>query len=57
LFAANPLGQKDLSGGKAVLNYGLDAGQSVTFRHRVEVTSGTPTAEAIESEWKAWAQP
>jgi len=57
LFAANPLGQKDLSGGKVVLNYGLDAGQSVTFRHRVEVTSGTPTAEAIESEWKAWAQP
>jgi hypothetical protein len=57
LFAANPLGQKDLSGGKDVLNYGLEAGQSVTFRHRVEVTSGTPTAEVIESEWKAWAQP
>ena len=57
LFAANPLGQKALSNGKDVLNFALDAGQSVTFRHRVEVTSGTPTAEVIESEWKAWAQP
>ena len=57
LFAANPLGQKELSGGKDVLNFAPRAGQSVTFRHRVEVTSGTPTAEVIESEWKAWAQP
>jgi Family of unknown function (DUF6807) len=56
LFAANPLGQKDLSAGKDVLNYALDAGQTVTFRHRIEITSGTPTAEDVEAAWKRWAQ-
>jgi Family of unknown function (DUF6807) len=55
LFAANPLGQKDLSGGTKVLNYGLDAGQTVTFRHRIEIVDGAPTAEAIEADWKRWA--
>ncbi|HET6568826.1 MAG TPA: PmoA family protein, partial [Rhodothermales bacterium] len=35
LFAANPLGQKQLSGGKDELNYALPAGQSTTFRHRI----------------------
>ncbi len=56
LFAANPLGQKDLSAGKDVLNYALDAGQAVTFRHRIEITSGTPTAGDVEASWKRWAQ-
>jgi hypothetical protein len=56
LFAANPLGQKDLSGGKEVLNYALDAGQTVTFRHRIEITSGTPTAVDIDAAWKRWAR-
>ena len=56
LFAANPLGQKDLSGGKDVLNYALDAGQSVTFRYRVEITSGAPSADEVEAAWKRFAK-
>ena len=56
LFAANPLGQKDLSAGKDVLNYALDSGQTVTFRHRIEITSGAPTAADVEASWKRWAQ-
>jgi Family of unknown function (DUF6807) len=56
LFAANPLGQKDLSAGKDVLNYALDAGQTVTFRHRIEIITGTSTAEDVEAAWKRWAQ-
>ena len=56
LFAANPLGQKDLSAGKDVLSYALDAGQTVTFRHRIEIITGTPTAEDVEAAWKRWAQ-
>jgi hypothetical protein len=41
LFAANPLGQKELSGGKDILNYHLPAGQSVTFRYKVLIQSGS----------------
>jgi hypothetical protein len=56
LFAANPLGQKELSAGKDVLNYALDAGQTVTFRHRIEIMTGTPSASDVEAAWKRWAQ-
>jgi Methane oxygenase PmoA len=56
LFAANPLGQKDLSGGKDVLDYALEAGQTVTFRHRIVITSGRSTAGDVEAAWKQWAQ-
>lgn len=41
LFAANPLGQHEFSGGKEVLNYKLSAGQSVTFRYKVLINSGS----------------
>lgn len=41
LFAANPFGQKELSGGKDVLNYKLPAGQSVTIRYKVLIHSGS----------------
>jgi Methane oxygenase PmoA len=56
LFAANPLGQKDLSAGKDVLDYALDAGQTVTFRHRIEVISGTPSAGDVNASWKRWVR-
>lgn len=39
LFAANPLGQKALSGGKDELNFSLKKGESVTFRYRTVVSS------------------
>jgi hypothetical protein len=41
LFAANPLGQKEFSKGKEVLDYKLPAGKSVTFRYKVLVHSGS----------------
>lgn len=46
LFAANPLGQKDLSGGKDELNFGLKARESVTFRYKILVFSGENPSES-----------
>ncbi len=40
LFAANPLGWKDFTKGKKHLNFKIPAGQSVTFRYRVIISSG-----------------
>lgn len=40
LFAANPLGQKQMSNGKEELNFSLPAGKSVTFKHRIFISSG-----------------
>lgn len=40
LFSANPFGAKDFTGGKEELNYTLTAGQSLTFRYRIIVSSG-----------------
>lgn len=40
LFAANPLGQQPMSGGKTALNFRLPAGASVTFKHRILINTG-----------------
>lgn len=56
LFAANPLGQKELSEGKDVLGFALGPNETVTFRHRVRVVSGTPTAAETEAAWERWAK-
>ncbi|RYF85188.1 MAG: hypothetical protein EOO00_14390 [Chitinophagaceae bacterium] len=40
LFAANPLGQKEFSGGKTELHFKLPAGKSVTFRYKILINSG-----------------
>jgi Methane oxygenase PmoA len=45
LFAANPLGQKALSGGKDELNFALKAGESVTFRYRIAILSDPADAK------------
>ncbi len=45
LFAANPLGQKALSGGKDELNFALKDGESVTFRYRVALHAGEPLSD------------
>ena len=52
LFAANALGQKALSDGKDVLNFALEARQSVTFRHRVLIMSEMATADRAEAAYK-----
>ena len=41
LFAVNPLGRKIFSNGKEELNFNLQPGQSVTFRYRIVVHSGS----------------
>jgi hypothetical protein len=40
LFAANPLGEKIFTNGKAERNFSLRPGESVTFRYRIVVSSG-----------------
>lgn len=40
LFAVNNLGQKIFSEGQEELNFPLNQGESVTFKHRIYVTSG-----------------
>lgn len=42
LFAANPLGQNVFSNGKENLSLTLKSGESVTFRYRIIIQSGTP---------------
>ncbi|GAA5220427.1 DUF6807 domain-containing protein [Membranihabitans marinus] len=52
LFAANPLGQKAMSGGKEELNYSLDPGQSVTFRYNILVHSNSAlSADQINAKY------
>jgi hypothetical protein len=55
LFAANPLGQKALSGGRESLGFAIEAGTTVTFRYRVLILSETATKERIEAEYKGFA--
>ncbi len=40
LFSANPFGWNDFTNGKEQLNYSIPAGQSITFRYRVIISSG-----------------
>ncbi len=56
LFAANPLGQKEMSGGKDVLNFKLPAGQSVTFRYKVLIHSGSNLSDdQVKTEFNRFA--
>ena len=55
LFAANPLGQEVFSNGKERLNFALDPGQSVTFRHRLLLFAGAVTPERMEAQYKRFA--
>jgi Family of unknown function (DUF6807) len=53
LFAVNPLGRKIFTDGKEpALNFTLAAGESVTFRYRVLITSGRTTTESTEAAYK-----
>ncbi|MEX2403051.1 MAG: PmoA family protein [Balneolales bacterium] len=52
LFAANPLGMKEMSGGKEELNYGLQTGESITFNYRIIIYSGEKVLdEQLEEDW------
>lgn len=57
LFAANPLGQKEFSKGKEVLDFKLPAGRSVTFRYKLLINSGSHlTDQQVTSEFKKFSQ-
>lgn len=55
LFAANPLGQKDLSDGLEELNFALDSGETLTLRYRVAIFSGDPSDVAIGAVYASFA--
>lgn len=55
LFAANPLGEKQLSGGKQELNFSLDRGKSVTFKYRLMIAEGRPSTDQIEAQYRGFA--
>jgi hypothetical protein len=57
LFAANGLGRKVFKPDQEELVLTLDPGNSVTYRHRVVVVSGTATADSIEREFRSFATP
>lgn len=52
LFSANPLGVKDFTKGKDVMNFAIEPGRSATFRYRIVILSRTATAEKMEEEYK-----
>jgi len=54
LFAANPLGQSALSGGKETLNFAIAPHQGVTFRHRLLILSEAAVADRVEEAYRAF---
>jgi hypothetical protein len=54
LFAANPLGQKALSGGKETLGFSIPAGKSARFAYRLLILSHRATPAEIEAEYQAF---
>lgn len=57
LFAANPLGQKELSGGKDEMNFKISAGKTVVFRHRIVIHSGNELdSAALNEEFSRFAR-
>ena len=55
LFSANPLGQAIFSDGAEELDFELGAGESTTFRHRLAVDLGTPSADELDERYEAFA--
>lgn len=55
LFAANPLGQKAMSGGKETLDLALEPGARVTFRYRILILSEALAADRVEAAYRAFA--
>jgi hypothetical protein len=54
LFAANPLGQKIFSEGQQELKFSLAPNASVTFRHRILISSAIATTQATEAAYKTF---
>ncbi len=57
LFAVNPLGQKEFSKGKETLDYKLKAGQSVVFKYKVLINSGSHLSDdQVNSAFKEFGK-
>lgn len=57
LFAANPLGQKELSGGKEEMNFKIEAGKTAVFRHRIVIHCGDGLdSAALDEEFSSFAK-
>ena len=52
LFAANPFGVKDFTGGKEQMNFTIAPHQNVTFHYRILILSKIATADEIEKEYQ-----
>lgn len=55
LFAANPLGQAALSNNKETLNFAISEGKPATFRYRVLLLDGNPSAAELQKYAAEWA--
>lgn len=55
LYAANPLGQAALSNNKETLNFAISEGTPATFRYRVLLLDGNPSAAAMQKYAAEWA--
>ncbi|MGI9542733.1 MAG: PmoA family protein [Cyclobacteriaceae bacterium] len=57
LFSANPLGQKIFSDGKDELHFKLKAGESVTFKYKILVHSGSELSkDVLENEFNNFSK-
>ena len=56
LFAANPFGQKAMSNGRETLNYTLDGGKTVTFRHQVIIMDKKATAAELGDYYNGFSR-
>ena len=56
LFAANPFGQAGFTNGTARMDFTLEPGNAVMFRHRIVVLSGKASPERIEAEYRTFAR-
>ena len=56
LFSANPLGQKDFSNGKEILNFELAPNESTTWKHRILIVSGSKlNKEILDNKFKEFS--
>lgn len=56
LFAANPLGQRELSDGAEALDFALEAGGGATFRYRIAILSGDVDDTVIEALYEHFVE-
>ena len=56
LFAANPLGQEVFSKGKEKLNFKLNKGEHITFKHRIIVASDALTASYLDAAFEEFSK-